>query len=179
MPQPSVKQILTLACTLSALFTAGFTAPVASAAANQAPVAQVQQVVRPADQKWSAAGEKNFTGKVSLTNLFAPDSPARSYGALVTFEPGAHTAWHLHPLGQKLYVTAGHGFTQYENGQVQELHPGDLVICPPGVRHWHGAALNESMTHLAIGENAGGPGAQWFDKICPDEYRALLKDFEK
>lgn len=124
----------------------------------------VQTYVTPQDHQSQSVGEEHFTGKASMVSLFGTQGEARSYGAYVSFEPGAHTAWHEHPLGQKLLVTEGEGFTQDENGKVTKIKVGDFVICPPHVKHWHGAALDKGMTHLAIGENDGKSGAIWYKK---------------
>lgn len=135
----------------------------------------VQTYLTPQDHQSQSVGEEHFTGKASMVSVFGPQGEARSYGAYVSFEPGAHTAWHEHPLGQKLLVTAGEGFTQDENGKVTKIKVGDFVICPPHVKHWHGAALDKGMIHLAIGENDGKSGAIWYEKISPEDYAKLVK----
>ena len=99
----------------------------------------------------SAKGSvENFTGAVRIDPLFQAPDPARATGALVTFEPGARSAWHSHPLGQTLIVTAGLGWTQCWGGPIEEIRPGDVISCPPGVKHWHGATPGTAMTHIAI-----------------------------
>lgn len=137
------------------------------------PLEKAQEVIRAEDLKTAEASPDNFTGRVLVTNLFAAEDPMRSYAALVTFDKGAHTAWHEHTLGQKLIVTEGLGLTGYKDGTVHYLRPGDIVICPPGVSHWHGASLTMPMSHIAIGESDGLPSATWHEKIGADEYRAL------
>jgi len=102
--------------------------------------------------------------------LFQADAPARVVGANVTFEPGARTAWHTHPLGQTLVVTAGCGWTQREGGPIQEIHPGDVVWFSPGERHWHGATATTGMTHLAIQEALDGKTVDWMDHVTDEEY---------
>ena len=97
-----------------------------------------------------------FTGTVRIDPLFSPPDPARVAGALVTFEPGARTAWHTHPLGQTLIVTAGCGWVQREGGPVEEIRPGDVVWFPPGEKHWHGATPKTAMSHIAIQEKLDG-----------------------
>jgi quercetin dioxygenase-like cupin family protein len=111
-----------------------------------------------------------FTGDVRIDPLFQAEEPARSSGASVTFEPGARTAWHTHPLGQVLIVTAGCGWTQCWGGPVVEVRAGDVVRCPPGHKHWHGATPTTSMTHIAIQEQLGGKNVEWLEKVSDDQY---------
>jgi quercetin dioxygenase-like cupin family protein len=113
-----------------------------------------------------------FTGTVRIDPLFNPPEPARAFGAAVTFEPGARTAWHAHPLGQTLIVTAGSGRVQCWSGPVEEIRPGDVVWIPPGVKHWHGAAPTTAMTHIAIQEQLDGKAADWMEKVDDDQYEA-------
>ena len=112
-----------------------------------------------------------FTGTVRVDPLFSPPEPARTSGGSVTFEPGARTAWHAHPLGQTLIVTAGCGRVQREGGPVEEIRPGDVVWIPPGVKHWHGAAPTTAMTHIAIQEKFDGKVVEWLEKVTDDQYR--------
>jgi quercetin dioxygenase-like cupin family protein len=105
-----------------------------------------------------------FTGSVRIDPLFAAPPPGRVACASVTFEPGARTAWHTHPLGQTLVVTAGCGWTQCEGGPVEVIRPGDVIWCPPGHRHWHGATPTTSMTHIAIQEALDGKMVDWMDE---------------
>lgn len=120
----------------------------------------------------SARGPEDwFTGTVRLDQPFSPDDPARVSSAVVTFEPGARTAWHTHPLGQTLIVTAGHGWVQRENGPVQEIDPGDIVWFPPGEKHWHGASPTTAMTHIAIQERLDGKAVDWLEKVSDEQYR--------
>jgi quercetin dioxygenase-like cupin family protein len=112
-----------------------------------------------------------FTGTVRIDPLFLKaDDPARATGASVTFEPGARTAWHSHPLGQTLIVTAGCGRVQQEGGPIEEIRPGDVVWFPPGEKHWHGASPSTSMTHIAIQEERDGTTAEWFEKVNDEQY---------
>jgi quercetin dioxygenase-like cupin family protein len=112
-----------------------------------------------------------FTGTVRIDPLFLKaDDPARTTGASVTFEPGARTAWHTHPLGQTLIVTAGHGFVQREGGPIEEIRPGDVVWFPPGEKHWHGASLNTAMTHIAIQETLDGKSVDWLEHVSDEQY---------
>lgn len=112
-----------------------------------------------------------FTGTVRIDPLFQTTAPARAAGASVTFEPGARTAWHTHPLGQTLIVTAGCGLVQREGGSIEEIHPGDVVWFPPGEKHWHGAAPTTAMTHIAIQENLDGKVVDWMEKVSDGQYR--------
>ncbi|HEY0335481.1 MAG TPA: cupin domain-containing protein [Stenotrophomonas sp.] len=113
-----------------------------------------------------------FTGNVRIDMPFAGSGDARVSGAIVTFEPGARTAWHNHPLGQTLIVTAGKGWTQCEGGPVVELNPGDILWCPPGHRHWHGATPTTSMTHIAIAEALDGKVVNWMEQVADAQYLA-------
>lgn len=112
-----------------------------------------------------------FTGTVHINPLFLEvKDPARATGASVTFEPGARTAWHTHPLGQTLIVTGGHGLVQHEGGPVEKIHPGDVVWFPPKERHWHGASPTTSMTHIAIQEQLDGKSADWMEHVSDEQY---------
>ena len=113
-----------------------------------------------------------FTGAVRVDPLFNPLDPARVSGALVTFEPGARTAWHTHPLGQTLAVTSGCGWTQCEGGPIVEIRPGDVIWCPPNHRHWHGATPTTAMTHIAIQEALDGKAVVWMEKVADEQYLA-------
>ncbi|HEY4064181.1 MAG TPA: cupin domain-containing protein [Puia sp.] len=112
-----------------------------------------------------------FTGTVRIDPLFQTEPPARVAGASVTFEPGARTAWHTHPLGQTLIVTAGLGWAQREGGTVEEIRPGDVVWFAPGEKHWHGASPATAMTHIAIQEGLQGKVVDWMEKVSDDQYR--------
>jgi len=112
-----------------------------------------------------------FTGTVRLDSRFAASEPARVGGAIVTFEPGARTAWHTHPLGQTLIVTAGLGWAQREGGPVETIAPGDIVWFPPGEKHWHGATATTAMTHIAIAETQDGKAVDWLEKVTDEQYR--------
>ena len=112
-----------------------------------------------------------FTGTVRIDPLFSPHAPARAAAASVTFEPGARTAWHTHPLGQTLIVTSGCGRVGREGGEVQEIRPGDVVWFPPGLKHWHGAAPTTAMTHIAIQEQLDGVVVEWLEPVSDEQYR--------
>lgn len=111
-----------------------------------------------------------FTGAVRIDSRFQGSAPARVGGGIVTFEPGARTAWHTHPLGQTLIVTAGVGLVQQWEASVQEIKPGDVVWIPPGVKHWHGATAATGMTHIAIAESLDGKAADWLEKVSDEQY---------
>ncbi len=113
-----------------------------------------------------------FTGTVRIDPLFEAHDPARALGAAVTFEPGARTAWHTHPLGQTLIVTAGCGRAQRWGGAIEEIRPGDVIWIPPGEKHWHGAAATTAMTHIAIVEQLDGKSADWMEQVSDEQYRA-------
>jgi quercetin dioxygenase-like cupin family protein len=121
----------------------------------------------------SGKGPANyFTGTVRVDPLFHLPAPARIFGASVTFEPGARTAWHTHPLGQTLIVTAGCGRVQCWDGPVEEIRPGDVIWFPPGEKHWHGAPPTTAMTHFAIVEELDGKSADWMEKVSDEQYLA-------
>ena len=111
-----------------------------------------------------------FTGDVSLEWLFAAEDPARAHGARVTFQPGARTAWHTHPLGQTLIVTDGVGRVQRRGGPIESIHPGDVVWIPPGEEHWHGATPDAAMTHIAVHEALDGETVEWLKPVSDAEY---------
>jgi quercetin dioxygenase-like cupin family protein len=111
-----------------------------------------------------------FTGQVRIDPLFAPPEPARVAMAHVTFEPGARTAWHTHPLGQTLIVTAGAGWVQRKGGVVEEIHQGDIVWFAPGEKHWHGATATTAMSHIAIQEKLNGSPVDWMEQVTEEEY---------
>jgi len=113
-----------------------------------------------------------FTGAVRLDPLFNPPAPARAFGASVTFEPGARTAWHVHPLGQTLIVTFGCGRVQRWGGPVEEIRPGDVIWISPGEKHWHGAAPATAMAHIAIQEQLDGTAVEWLEHVSDEQYGA-------
>jgi quercetin dioxygenase-like cupin family protein len=113
---------------------------------------------------------ENFTGSVRVDPLFEAIAPADTFGANVTFEPGARSAWHTHPLGQTLIVTAGVGRVQSWGGPIEEIRPGDVVRIPPGVKHWHGASPNTPMTHIAMVEQLDGKSTDWMEKVSDEQY---------
>src|SRR3978361_1579849 len=111
-----------------------------------------------------------FSGVVRIDPLVSPPEPSRVSMALVTFEPGARTAWHTHPFGQSLIVTAGCGWVQREGGSVEEIRPGDVVWFPPGEKHWHGAAATTAMSHIAIQEKRDGKAVEWLEQVSEAQY---------
>jgi quercetin dioxygenase-like cupin family protein len=113
-----------------------------------------------------------FTGTVRIDPLFQAPDPARVAGAHVTFEPGARTAWHTHPLGQTLIVTGGCGHAQRWGGPIEEIRPGDVVWFPPGEKHWHGATPTTAMMHIAIQEQLNGKAVDWMEKVSDEQYTA-------
>jgi len=113
-----------------------------------------------------------FTGTVRIDPLFSPNDSRRAAAAAVTFEPGARTAWHTHPLGQTLIVNAGCGRVQRQGGPIEEIRPGDVVWFPPGEKHWHGAAPTTAMTHIAIQEQLDGKVVDWMEKVSDEQYDA-------
>ena len=112
-----------------------------------------------------------FTGTVRIDPLFQANAPARALGASVTFEPGARTAWHAHPLGQTLIVTAGSGLAQRSGAPIEEIRPGDVIWFAPGEKHWHGASATTAMTHIAIVERLDDKTADWMEKVSDEQYR--------
>jgi quercetin dioxygenase-like cupin family protein len=115
--------------------------------------------------------EQFFTGRVQVRPLFSASAPARMSCGCVTFDPAARSAWHTHPLGQTLIVTSGRGFVQSWGGPIREIRAGDVIWAPPGEKHWHGAARDSSMTHIAIQEALDGKNVDWMEKVTDEEYR--------
>jgi quercetin dioxygenase-like cupin family protein len=130
-------------------------------------------IKRAGSQPSSKGPEDWFTGTVRIDPLFQANESARAAGAAVTFEPGARTAWHTHPLGQTLVVTAGFGWAQREGGPIEEIRPGDVVWFAPGEKHWHGAAPTTTMTHIAIQENLNGKVVDWMEKVTDAQYSSV------
>src|SRR3954463_2095101 len=125
------------------------------------------------DSRPSARGpSENFSGTVRIDPLFQPPAPANTVGASVTFEPCARTAWHTHPRGQTLIVTGGCGLVQSWGGPIREIRPGDIVWCPPGEKHWHGATPTTAMTHIAIVEMLDGKAVEWMEKVSDEHYQS-------
>jgi len=131
---------------------------------------QTITITRSGSQPSQKGPAENFTGSVRVDPLFQPKDPSRTSGAYVTFEPGARSAWHTHPLGQILIVTADTGRVQRWGGPVEEIRPGDVVRIPPGVKHWHGASPNSAMTHIALVEQLDGKSTEWMEKVSDAQY---------
>jgi len=129
-------------------------------------------VIHAGSQPSTHGSADHFTGSVQVDSRFQAEAPARSGGAIVTFEPGARTAWHTHPLGQTLIVTSGIGLVQQWGGPIQVIKPGDVVWIPPGVKHWHGATRTTSMTHIAIAEALNGKSIDWMELVTDAQYLA-------
>ena len=151
--------------------TAAITMTLGLSAACAAPAEPVQ-VTRVGSQPSGAGSAENFTGSVRVDSRFQAAAPARVGGGIVTFEPGARTAWHTHPLGQTLIVTAGVGRVQKWGDAVQEIRPGDLVWIPPGVKYWHGASPTVAMSHIAIAESLDGTAVQWMEQVSAEQYQS-------
>ena len=130
------------------------------------------KITRIGSQPSSKGPEDWFSGAVRIDPLFQPNDARRAAAALVTFEPSARTAWHIHPLGQTLIVTSGCGWVQREGGSVEEIHPGDLVWFEPNEKHWHGATATTGMSHIAIQENLNGKVVDWMEKVSDEEYNS-------
>jgi quercetin dioxygenase-like cupin family protein len=129
------------------------------------------EIKRNGSQASSKGPAEWFTGTVRIDPLFEAPKPARVRGASVTFEPGARTAWHTHPRGQTLIVTAGCGRAQREGGQIEQIRPGDVVSIAPNEKHWHGAAPTTAMTHIAIQEALDGKAVDWMEKVSDEQYQ--------
>lgn len=130
------------------------------------------EITRVGSQASTKGPEDWFTGAVRIDPLFQPNEARRGAAASVTFEPGARTAWHTHPLGQTLIITAGCGWVQKEGGPIEEVHPGDVVWFAANEKHWHGATATTGMTHIAIQESLNGKVVDWMEKVSEDQYQA-------
>jgi 4-carboxymuconolactone decarboxylase len=145
------------------------------ALAGAAAIADDITIVRAGSLTPQQGPAENFTGTVRVERLFGATEPARATGGLVTFEAGARSAWHVHPLGQTLIVTAGIGRVQQWGGSIQEIRKGDTVRIPPNVKHWHGASPGSSMSHLAITEQLNGKAVEWMEKVSDAEFSAPIQ----
>ncbi len=141
-------------------------------AANHSPAIEI---IRNESQASAKAPAQYFTGSVQVDQLFSAQDPSRLSGGVVTFEPGARSAWHTHPLGQILIVTSGVGRIQAWGGPIQEIRAGDVVRIPPGVKHWHGAAPTAAMTHIAIQESVEGKAVDWMEKVSDERYNGPVQ----
>lgn len=153
--------------TLSLAATAGFFIGHSDAAEQS----KAQTIIRHGEQAAVKGSDKFFTGNVRIEPLYPPNNAMRSSGGRVTFEPGARSNWHIHPVGQVLIVTSGVGRTQEWGKPVQEIKAGDVVICPAGIKHWHGAAPNNAMAHISIcEEKEPGNVVEWMEKVTDEQY---------
>ena len=170
-----------LAATILALSLVGaygqtiHTGAPSDAGAGQASGPQSIRIMRSGSQPSREGPAENFTGKVRVDPLFEASVPGRARGSMVTFDPGAHTAWHTHPLGQVLIVTAGVGRVQRWGDPVDEIRKGDIVWIPAGQKHWHGATTNSSMSHIAIVEALDGKSVEWMEKVSDSQYSAAVR----
>ena len=128
-------------------------------------------ITRSGSQASGKGAAENFTGAVRIDPLFQAPDPARVAGSSVTFEPGARTVWHTHPLGQTLIVTAGRGRVQCWGGPIEDIRPGDVIWFPPGEKHWHGATPTTAMTHIAIQERLEGRAVNWMEPVSDEQYQ--------
>lgn len=129
------------------------------------------KIIKSGSQESGNGPEEYFTGTVRVDPLYNPPEPSQLTTALVTFEPGSRTAWHTHPLGQILIVTAGTGWVQREGGPVEGIHPGDVVYFEPDEKHWHGATDKTAMSHIAIQEKKDGTPVKWMEHVTDEQYR--------
>jgi quercetin dioxygenase-like cupin family protein len=132
------------------------------------------EITRICSQPSARGPEDWFTGSVRVDPLFAPNDARRAAAASVTFEPGARTAWHTHPLGQTLIVTAGCGLVQHKGGPIEKIYPGDVVWFEANEKHWHGATPTNGMTHIAIQENLDGKVVEWMEKVSDEQYNTSI-----
>jgi quercetin dioxygenase-like cupin family protein len=142
------------------------------AASAQAQTPATQQITRAGSQPSVAGPSETFTGRVRVDPVWVADDHLNASGGMVTFEPGARSAWHTHPAGQRLVVVSGVGLTQEWGKAIQVIRPGDVVACPPGVKHWHGAAPTTAMSHLAVTATADGKNVTWMEKVSDEQYNA-------
>ena len=137
------------------------------------------EIKRIESQPTSKGPAEWFTGSVRIQPMFESREPARARGASVTFEPGARTAWHTHPMGQTLIVTSGLGWSQREGAPIEEIRPGDVVWFSPNEKHWHGATLTKAMTHIAIQEALDGKVVEWMEHVTDKEYLSGTQESRK
>ncbi|MFJ4048961.1 (R)-mandelonitrile lyase [Pseudomonas hunanensis] len=135
-----------------------------------------QQIIHAGEQASVVVPAQFFTGSARIDPVWQADEHINTTGALVTFEPGARSAWHTHPAGQRLVVTSGVGLTQEWGKPIHVIRPGDVVWCPPGVKHWHGAASTTAMTHLAVTPSLDGKNVNWMEKVSDEQYSQTQQD---
>ena len=164
------REIMAAAGSVAALATAGAALAPWSNVSAQARIGAMQ-ITRNGSRPSAKGPAEYFTGAVRVDPMFQSGDPARVSGGHVTFEPGARSAWHTHPLGQTLIVTSGLGWAQAEGGPIEEIRPGDVIWFPPGLKHWHGATPATAMTHIAITEFQNGKNVDWLEKVSDEQYR--------
>ena len=167
-----MKQVVTLA---SLLLFAAASVDAQDTIAVTRRVTQAAPSPQPAPEPQARGSSSNFTGSVRVAPVFQATAPGRAYGANVTFAPGARTAWHTHPAGQTLIVSAGVGRVQQWGAPAHEIRPRDVVRIPPGVKHWHGASPDRAMTHLAIVEPIDGRSVEWMEPVTDAQYLAPVR----
>ena len=171
-----MKVLATTLISLSMFASAASQAQTGAAQADASPTASAHdshsiKITRSGSQQPSKGPAEYFTGSVQVQPLFPAHDPSRTSGGKVTFEPGARSAWHTHPLGQVLIVTEGTGWIQQWGGPIEEIRKGDVIWIPAGVKHWHGATPNTAMTHVAIQEELNGKAVEWMEKVTDQQYR--------
>lgn len=169
--QGAMNRVRRAVVALALLLTAGCAGSHATDASASSPGVEHIAITPAGSRPATNGGPSNFTGSVTVAPLFAATKDTRAAGAAVTFEPGARSAWHSHPAGQTLIVTAGAGWVQEWGGTKREMKPGDIVWTPPGVKHWHGATATDGLTHIAIQEHVNGKVVTWMEHVTEDEYR--------
>src|SRR4051812_37021012 len=169
--KPSTRSALVIPAAMTlGLFAAASAHSDGKKASAEAPKAV--EVVKAGTQASARGKAEYFTGSVRIDPLFEAAAPSRTSGGSVTFEPGARSAWHTHPAGQTLIVTAGSGWVQQWGGKMQEMKPGDVVRIPPGVKHWHGATDKTAVAHIAIQEAIDGKAVEWLEHVTDEQYKA-------
>jgi quercetin dioxygenase-like cupin family protein len=155
---------------LSVLLQAQLCSFAAAQAADAVSEGADQNISRASSRRSVLGPSEHFTGQVAVAPAWRRDDGINAAGAIVHFDAGAHSAWHTHPTGQRLLILSGHGLTQEWGKSLQHLAPGDIVYCAPGVKHWHGAAPNSPMSHLAVTGSVGGTNVSWMEKVTDDQY---------
>ena len=164
-------EMTVLAITITSVFLFASVVSNAQTNAAKAPTSSSIKITRSDSLQPKKASAEYFTGSVQVQELFPAYDPSRTSGGKVTFEPGARSAWHTHPLGQILIVTDGTGWVQQWGGPIEEIRKGDVVRIPAGVKHWHGATPSTVMTHIAIQEQLNGKAVEWMEKVRDEQYR--------
>jgi 4-carboxymuconolactone decarboxylase len=171
LDQEAAMNLWAAAVLTISLLTAGSAFAQAGGPSGSDPAPQRIKVMRKGERSPTPAPAEHFTGSASVDRFLIESGSSHTSGASVAFEPGSRTAWHSHPLGQTLIVTAGAGWVQQWGGQIQEIRQGDIVWIPPGIKHWHGATASTSMTHIGIQESLGGKAVEWMEQVSDQQYR--------